>query len=775
MYDFSTLNDKDLEVLVCDLLTKELSVNFQSFKIGKDKGIDLRYSTNSSENEIIVQVKHYYKSGYSQLFNVLKNSEKKKIDNLSPKRYILVSSVEMSPTDKEKIKNLLSPHILNTNDIIARDDLNTLLSKHNDLETKHFKLWFSNVNIIQKIVNNGIAGRSAFIIEKIIKNIGLYVANKTYDDGLNKLKTHKVVLITGIPGIGKTTLGNLITYSLLSKDFRLIYIDGNIKEAEDVFDNDPNVKQLFFFDDFLGSNYLEIINSRNTDKSIVNFIERVKASPNKYLILTTRTTILNQARTTHEKFKRANLDSLKYEIQIENYNEYDKARILYNHLYFNDIPFNLIEDLFKDKKYFKVIKHRNYNPRLIEFFTLYHNISHLKSGEYFDFIYYHLEHPEEIWESAINNQLSEEEKYLLFTLLSLGRNVNRDHLETAFEERIGNEVKKYGFNRRVNIFNISFRNLLDGYVTNSMVSQYSSISQVNYINPSLSDYLITFFNKNNTEKWRLIESFIFVEQYYLAFTINRAVSNLININNNEIRKLIEIANSKKLKSIYVTDNENISLRVSYLYYSYKTNDNKEFIDNFIVEKLKLVDWGLFEIKFFNDIVPIIESAINGSDLFELFKSNWDSIIQNLLNISDQESELERIINLYKKYDIDYVSYIHDDTWFKVIKASIDKVFVNEANEIIEQEQNEVYEESDFNNMKDKVADKYYELSKKYLENEDVIPNIDPIDDIDMNDLIEKNQQALDEAESHQDDWRDYRPESVNNDTMIEDLFSSFEK
>ncbi|NCB70101.1 MAG: hypothetical protein EOM47_14825 [Bacteroidia bacterium] len=58
-YDFSTLNDKDLEILVCDLFTREFSVNFQSFKAGKDKGIDLRYSTNNSENEIIVQVKHY--------------------------------------------------------------------------------------------------------------------------------------------------------------------------------------------------------------------------------------------------------------------------------------------------------------------------------------------------------------------------------------------------------------------------------------------------------------------------------------------------------------------------------------------------------------------------------------------------------------------------------------------------------------------------------------------------------------------------------------------
>ena len=53
-YDFSTLNDRDLEELTRDLLSKKLNVNFQSFKPGPDKGIDLRYSTLNDENEIIV-------------------------------------------------------------------------------------------------------------------------------------------------------------------------------------------------------------------------------------------------------------------------------------------------------------------------------------------------------------------------------------------------------------------------------------------------------------------------------------------------------------------------------------------------------------------------------------------------------------------------------------------------------------------------------------------------------------------------------------------------
>jgi len=639
-YDFSTLNDKDLEVLSCELFTREFGINFQSFKVGKDKGIDLRYSTNNSENEIIIQVKHYLKSGFHQLVNILKNQEKGKIDKLNPKRYILVTSIGLSPTDKEKIKTTLNPHINNTNDIFGCDDLNMLLSKYTDLEKKHFKLWFSNTFILQKIINNGIEGRSGFIAEKIKKNLCVYVVNETYEKALDKLREHKILLITGVPGIGKTTLANLITYRLLSRDFRLVYIDDKIREGEDLFDDDPNVKQLFYFDDFLGSNYLDIINSKNTDKSIVNFIERVKVTRNKYLVLTTRTTILNQARNIHEKLSRANLDSLKYEIQISDYDDYEKAKILYNHLYFNDIPLELISEIFKEKRYKIIIKHRNFNPRLIEFFTLLHNINHLKSNNYFDFILYHLENPQEIWESAITNQLSEEEKFLLFTLLTFGRSVKKDVLEVAFDERIGNEVINYGFSKRINIFNISFKNLLSGYITNSYHSQWGAESHVDYINPSLKDYLILYFNKNNSEKWRLVESFIYVEQFLIVFKTKKVTTNYIFIEHNEIRKFLEIAKSKNLKSIEVEDKDNLNLRYMFLFAEYRHSDNEEYIDSLILEKIKLIDWENIEIRFFSDLIPILKFADNKSELYDFIKTNWDFLIAKLIAIVDDDIDLE---------------------------------------------------------------------------------------------------------------------------------------
>lgn len=779
-YNFSTINDKELEVLTRDLLTKEFSIPFQSFKTGKDKGIDLRYSTDSSENNIIVQVKHYLKSGYNQLLYVLKNTEKAKVQKLNPDRYILVTSIGLSPTDKEKIKDVFTPFILSTNDIFGMDDLNSLLSKHEEIEKKHFKLWFSNINIIQKIINNGVDGRSAFIEEKIKKNTGIYVVNKAYENAIEILRSQKILLITGIPGIGKTSLANLITYRLLSRDFRLVYIDEKVKEAEDIFDNDLNVKQLFYFDDFLGSNYLEIINSRNTDKSIVNFIERIKSTKNKYLILTTRSTILNQAKNIHEKLSRANLDSLKYEIEIKSYSDYDKAKILYNHLYYNKLDKEWVDIVFKDKNYWKIIKHPNYNPRLIEYFTNENNISHLESGEYLDFILSNLDNPEEIWASAFRNQLNNSEKYFLFSLLSFRRRASKDNLEKAFDAKIEYEVLNHGFSREVNIFNISLRNLMDGYITNTILHHRSKNNYIDFINPSLKDYLISFFNKNNSEKWRLIESFVFVEQFESIFSVKDGTKNKVIIENNEIRKFLELAYSKNLISIYSSNPQTVRIRLISLIDGFRFNDNDELVDKLILGCLSEIDWTSLKFYFLSDILPVIEKVKSKTPIHIYVKNNWDEIVKSMLNEASQGRDLERIKKMFERFELVYNNYkVDDEDWKSTIHESVNRVFKVEADEIVEQKENEIYSISDFESMEEDVYTRFYELSSSILNDDEIEPEYNPCDNIDKESIIEENNRAMAEAEAdadaYKEDWKYLDDRNFNSEEKIDDLFSGYEK
>src|SRR5882672_4749412 len=100
-YDFRSLSPHDFEQLCRDLLQKALGVHLESFTAGRDSGIDFRYRTKT--DALIVQIKHYAESGYEALRRVLKQKERPKAEALKPTRYILATSVGLTPRRKDEL------------------------------------------------------------------------------------------------------------------------------------------------------------------------------------------------------------------------------------------------------------------------------------------------------------------------------------------------------------------------------------------------------------------------------------------------------------------------------------------------------------------------------------------------------------------------------------------------------------------------------------------------------------------------------------------------
>ncbi len=292
-YNFSTLNDKELELLSLDLLNEAFDWALKSFKSGKDGGIDLRYSTNTEDNEIIVQVKHLAGSKYAQLKHTLINSELPKVRKLNPRRYILVTSLALSATEMDEIKQIMSPYILSQQDIIDQVGINNLLRNHPKVEENHFKLWFSSVGVLKAILNNALAGRTRAYLENVQSKINSYVVTPRLNEASEILSREKLLLISGQPGIGKSTLADILLFARSKSGYK-IYKVYNIDEAEGAISPDDNEKQLFYYDDFLGEIYYQVQSASQHESLLTSFVERIKNTPNKYLILTTRTVILKQ-------------------------------------------------------------------------------------------------------------------------------------------------------------------------------------------------------------------------------------------------------------------------------------------------------------------------------------------------------------------------------------------------------------------------------------------------------------------------------------------------
>jgi len=255
-YDFIKLNDKEFESLSVDLLSKIEDRRIERFKPGKDTGVDGRFFSCSG-SEVILQCKHWVRSGLSALVRNLSTVEIIKVRKLKPKRYILVTSLELSRQNKKTIKNIFSPYIASESDIYGREDLNDLLSKHSEIEQKHYKLWLSSTNVLRILLNSAIIGRSRFKVDQINKLSSMYVKTKNHEKALEKLESLHSVIVTGEPGIGKTTLADHLCLFYIINKYEFFYIENSLSEAESVYDRGK--KQIFYFDDFLGRNYLSAL------------------------------------------------------------------------------------------------------------------------------------------------------------------------------------------------------------------------------------------------------------------------------------------------------------------------------------------------------------------------------------------------------------------------------------------------------------------------------------------------------------------------------------
>jgi Restriction endonuclease len=264
-YDFQQLSPHDLETLVRDLLQAEWGVALESFKTGRDGGVDLRYARGP--HNLVVQVKHYVRTGLAGLLRDLK-VEAGKVTALKPTRYLLVTSVPLSPANKQAIAAVFSGGLA-VSDVLGQDDLNNLLGRHPEVEHKHYKLWLSSRAVLDRVLHSNILTQTEFQIEKVHATIRRNVRSDAYPNALEILDRNRVVIISGAPGVGKTTLANMLLYAHLERGWEPVVIRRDLAEGQKLFQRGKS--QIFYFDDFMGATFLGDRASgflRNEDRSI---------------------------------------------------------------------------------------------------------------------------------------------------------------------------------------------------------------------------------------------------------------------------------------------------------------------------------------------------------------------------------------------------------------------------------------------------------------------------------------------------------------------------
>ena len=665
-YDFLILSASEFERLTRDLLQKHLGCHIESFTQGRDGGVDLRYAGIKGKHAII-QCKRY--KDYPSLKRELAR-EVEKVKTLSPCRYYISTTVGLTPANKDEIKQMFTPFIQGTEDILGRDDLNNLLAQHSDIEKQYYKLWLCSTAVLERIVNRRVLNWSKLEYQACLDESRKYVMNESFDQAMDKLLKYHYVIISGIPGIGKTTLARQLIFHKLATDYDdFICITGDFDNAMDMLEEER--KQIFFFDDFLGNTFFEH-GEKGYESKLLSFIRLIRGRKDKLLVLTTREYILQDAMMYYEKMGTHNIELSKCVVDLGSYTKMIKAEILYNHLSYSEVPVDCLRYLVK-QDYFYLINHKNYNPRVIEAFINHEEWQGKTPKEFYDTFCYVFDHPNSVWQMAFS-RLDSVSQYALLVLVTLHRPCLIEDWREAFGAFADVTKDVYGLSMDDSLWNKSLKTLDGSFLKTERWGDNHMV--VNLFNPSIADFLVDHISGRPELIRYLIKGSVFVEQLYEQYS-SISKHNKIFVHDDILKDLADMLSlmlnhvSKEVRTctIYLMSRNELVCKPFVVVDCLKTiYDNLPALRD--VNLLNVNEIVLDEFDFLSysssledrlDVMEIVAEQIDGFDAQSLYHKMGKSIVFS--------SEYVTYLEYGAEHDYDISSVVNDD-YLREIEQSI---------------------------------------------------------------------------------------------------------
>ncbi len=479
MYDFRTLSPIDFELLVRDLLQAELGITMESFGPGKDGGIDFRFAM--ADQDVVVQAKHHVEGGPRSLLRAAMK-EDSKVLKLAPSRYILVTSLSLTPELKRKIIQAMPSTPVSVGGIIGREDLNNFLGLHPHVLRQHFKLWLTSTEVLERILHSAVYNRTDAELDRIRQLVPKFVHNASVAEAETILEDRGALIIAGEPGIGKTTLGRMLLWLHMEQNWKVFVVD-DLQEAMAV--STAGEKRLIFLDDFLGQISLTNELLGKVDQRLPVFLDRLRNNKDLRFILTTRLYLLNQAQIQSDKLSSPRVEASEMILNVGVYTRIIKAKVVFNHIYFSDLVGEEKAKLLDGDFFLKMIDHRNFSPRLIELLT---------SADYYSVgdesiqatVLRVLDNPSELWGRPYQSHLSADARCLLWATFFTGPYVGMDLCLQLFKRITTNAGLQIASSEAVSRFRTGLKELSGSFVT-------VGDQEISFANPGIRDFLSSVF------------------------------------------------------------------------------------------------------------------------------------------------------------------------------------------------------------------------------------------------------------------------------------------
>lgn len=515
----------------------------------------------------------------------------------------------------------------------------------------------------------------------------------------------------------------------IEKDFKFHNVENSINEAESIYKRDE--KQIFYFDDFLGSNYLNAIEDKK-DSHIMKFMDRIKKDKTKRFILTSRTNIFNQSLALSDTFRSKNIENEEFIIKIESLKDIDKAVILYNHIWHSDLDEEFIDEIYIDKRYKEIIKHKNFNPRLIAFITDIQKIQkeQIEAKDYWNYIVEKLANPQDIWKNTFDEQSDDFTRVIVMLTVFNGNKIEEDKLRDSYNRYV--ELAGLTSNSHSSKdFDCIIEKIVKYFLNRNQT--YNQKIEYSLFNPSIADFVLNKY-KNNLA---------ILKNIYKSLESDKALSKLFYLKKNELVKnedylaildeLLKEANTKKnadyiikLSSL-VNKSSELKVNQELLKTLIQKVINGEATTKWVEEFSELVDLfdiGKFHINDFNFFSNIISYA--DKDIDEI-----NSIIKlyNYFNVKDRniDKELNELITEYFKEelineagsiyesDVEFENFIDDNGLFNVMNGEVEQIIDDKYSKLessleyfsgFDIDEDEIKDEIDISDIKQRLSSDY---------------------------------------------------------------------
>lgn len=503
-FDFhNLLFPTEFERFCLDILkVKEPELKFRTFGEWADNGIDLLCTTK--DKNIIGQCKRYNQNNFNSLRQSLKK-EVKKCKNQNPERYILFISAILGKDQFEEIVDLFEPY-LKKDDIIDGERLNEFLrdeKNYGHIFKSHSKLLVPNFQSIElaldKVIHRKYYQKTLYFLHEIEAKHRLFHHTSQLPFLIQQLEENKVIILTGNPGVGKTTTAMMIANYFLGKKLvkGLIFLEErDYADTLSIAEED----RLIVVDDFWGQNFSPQVKSHSTfQREFQTIIGHFTSSRNCFLILTSRDYVIRDVFKGAEFEFQTLLNKNKHIINIEELSSEDKVKILLNHLLFYDFDLSYFQNAQYNDTFEHIINHQNYSPRHLDFFIkTYLNEDYQSSYAFYESLFKYLDNPTEFWNEAFQ-KLNPTAKAILLILLVSGDPMNIDDLKNSFNDiQIrAREILNEGIIPAD--FNKELKKLEEFYISANQDEYYYGTS-IEFQSPGIKDYLLEFL-RNDGYLW----------------------------------------------------------------------------------------------------------------------------------------------------------------------------------------------------------------------------------------------------------------------------------